>query len=145
MICSVTRKSRHSPSAQAGSGGAAWSTMVHSAERVPFPLATISTRRAWQGHPIREAVVTSQDLPDPGNQVAELGEGAINLRHLSCNVLAREKGAFVVRDPVLSGLMLFGGLRTVIRMGEKPRPPDIVQRVVDAFLWCADPVGSVCV
>src|SRR5690348_3332050 len=38
-----------------------------------------------------EAVVTSQDLPDPGNTIAELGEGAINLRHLSCNVLAREK------------------------------------------------------
>ena len=38
-----------------------------------------------------EAVVTSADLPDPGNKIAELGEGAINLRHLSCNVLAREK------------------------------------------------------
>src|SRR5262249_3160221 len=38
-----------------------------------------------------EAVVTSQDLHDPGSRVAELGEGAINLRHLSCNCLAREK------------------------------------------------------
>jgi xanthine dehydrogenase molybdenum-binding subunit len=38
-----------------------------------------------------EAVVTSADLPDPGNTIAELGEGAIKLRHLSCNVLAREK------------------------------------------------------
>lgn len=38
-----------------------------------------------------EAVVTSQDLPDPGNRIAELGEGAINLRHLSSNTLAREK------------------------------------------------------
>src|SRR5438128_9699077 len=35
-----------------------------------------------------EAVVTAQDLPDPGSKVAELGEGAINLRHLSGNVLA---------------------------------------------------------
>src|SRR6202030_3467026 len=38
-----------------------------------------------------EAVVTSADLPDPGNTIAELGEGAIKLRHLTCNVLAREK------------------------------------------------------
>src|SRR5438105_2580707 len=41
-----------------------------------------------------EAIVTSQDLPDPGNQVAELGEGAVNLRHLSSNVLAREKALY---------------------------------------------------
>jgi CO/xanthine dehydrogenase Mo-binding subunit len=38
-----------------------------------------------------EAVVTAQDLPDPGNKVAELGEGAINVRHLSSNCLARGK------------------------------------------------------
>ncbi len=38
-----------------------------------------------------EAVVTAQDLPEPGDRIAELGEGAINLRHLSCNTLAREK------------------------------------------------------
>src|SRR5436309_10341213 len=30
-----------------------------------------------------EAIVTSADLPDPGNRIAELGEGAINLSHLS--------------------------------------------------------------
>src|SRR5207249_766877 len=29
-----------------------------------------------------EAVVTSADLHDPGSRIAELGEGAINLRHL---------------------------------------------------------------
>src|SRR5262245_38877510 len=38
-----------------------------------------------------EAVVTSEDLPEPGDRIAELGEGAVNLRHLSSNVLAREK------------------------------------------------------
>src|SRR5438132_10221600 len=38
-----------------------------------------------------EAVVTAKDLPDAGNRVAELGEGAINLRHLSNNVLAHDK------------------------------------------------------
>src|SRR5262249_25770048 len=38
-----------------------------------------------------EAVVTSADLPEPGNRIAELGEGAVNMRHLSSNILAREK------------------------------------------------------
>jgi CO/xanthine dehydrogenase Mo-binding subunit len=47
-----------------------------------------------QALPGVEAIVTSADLPDPGNRIAELGEGAINLRHLSCNVLAREKALY---------------------------------------------------
>src|SRR5712691_10870856 len=32
-----------------------------------------------------EAVVTAADMPDPGDQIVELGEGAINLGHLSAN------------------------------------------------------------
>jgi CO/xanthine dehydrogenase Mo-binding subunit len=38
-----------------------------------------------------EAVVTSADLPDPGNKIAELGEGAVSLHDLSSNCLARGK------------------------------------------------------
>src|SRR5687768_17563932 len=38
-----------------------------------------------------EAIVTSADMPNPGDRVAHLGEGAINLRHLSSNCLARDK------------------------------------------------------
>jgi CO/xanthine dehydrogenase Mo-binding subunit len=38
-----------------------------------------------------EAVVTAADFPDPGDRIAELGEGAINVRHLSSNCLARDK------------------------------------------------------
>src|SRR4051794_855405 len=38
-----------------------------------------------------EAIATSADLPDPGDRIAELGEGAVNLRHLSGNILARDK------------------------------------------------------
>ncbi len=38
-----------------------------------------------------EAVITSADFPDPGNRMADLGEGAINLAHLSSNCLARGK------------------------------------------------------
>ncbi len=38
-----------------------------------------------------EAVVTSADLIEPGDRIAELGEGAVNLKHLSSNCLARGK------------------------------------------------------
>jgi xanthine dehydrogenase molybdenum-binding subunit len=36
-------------------------------------------------------VVTSADLPDPKNRMADLGEGTINVTHLSSNCLARGK------------------------------------------------------
>src|SRR6187549_3019116 len=38
-----------------------------------------------------EAVVTSAEMPDPGNRIADLGEGSINMAHLSSNTLARGK------------------------------------------------------
>ncbi|MGE3809872.1 MAG: xanthine dehydrogenase family protein molybdopterin-binding subunit, partial [Gemmataceae bacterium] len=41
-----------------------------------------------------EAVVTSEDLPEPGDKIADLGEGAIVLRDLSCNCLARGKALY---------------------------------------------------
>ncbi|MCS7045634.1 MAG: xanthine dehydrogenase family protein molybdopterin-binding subunit [Gemmataceae bacterium] len=37
------------------------------------------------------AVATAADFPDPGDRIANLGEGAIVLRHLSANCLARDK------------------------------------------------------
>src|SRR5213080_4232231 len=36
-----------------------------------------------------QAVITSADFPDPGDRMADLGEGAIRLRDLSGNCLAR--------------------------------------------------------
>jgi CO/xanthine dehydrogenase Mo-binding subunit len=37
------------------------------------------------------AVVTHKDLREPGSRVVELGEGAVNLKHLSNNILAADK------------------------------------------------------
>ena len=53
-------------------------------------IRSIDTSKA-EAHPGVHAVVTNVDLIDPGDRVAELGEGAVNLRHLSANVLARDK------------------------------------------------------
>jgi xanthine dehydrogenase molybdenum-binding subunit len=38
-----------------------------------------------------EAVVTSDDFPQPGDKIAELGEGSVNLKDLSSNCMARDK------------------------------------------------------
>jgi AcrR family transcriptional regulator len=37
-------------------------------------------------------------------------------------------------DPELVALLLLGGLRSVIRFGCQPRPPDLAHRIVEAFL-----------
>jgi CO/xanthine dehydrogenase Mo-binding subunit len=56
-------------------------------------IHTIDVRKALALSGV-EAVVTGADLPDPGTRIAELGEGAIRLRDLSCNTLAREKALY---------------------------------------------------
>lgn len=37
------------------------------------------------------AVVTGADFPEQGDRIVELGEGAANMRHLSANIMARDK------------------------------------------------------
>ena len=53
-------------------------------------ILSIDTTRA-ESLPGVKAVVTSADLPDIESKVAQLGEGAVNLRYQSSNVLARDK------------------------------------------------------
>jgi AcrR family transcriptional regulator len=57
-------------------------------------------------------------------------------RRLVCNVLttARDNGEFDVDDPALATLMLLGGIRSVLRFGERPRPEGLVRRIVENFL-----------
>ncbi|MBI1915471.1 MAG: xanthine dehydrogenase family protein molybdopterin-binding subunit [Planctomycetes bacterium] len=61
--------------------------------RSPIPhglLRSLDASKALE-LPGVEAVVTCADLTDPGDRIAELGEGAVNLKHLSSNCLARGK------------------------------------------------------
>jgi AcrR family transcriptional regulator len=46
----------------------------------------------------------------------------------------RRRGDFVVRDAELTALLLFGGLRSVIRFGSRPRPRLLAKRIVDSVL-----------
>src|SRR5205085_7031424 len=53
-------------------------------------IRSIDTSAAEKAPGVR-AVVTYKDFRDPGNHMLELGEGAVNLHHLSSNCLARGK------------------------------------------------------
>src|SRR6516225_5760910 len=64
--------------------------------RSPHPHARILKIDASKAMalPGVEAVVTGADMPDPGNRIADLGEGSINMAHLSGNTLARGKALY---------------------------------------------------
>lgn len=51
----------------------------------------------------------------------------------------RAKGEFTVEDPDICSLMLFGGLRSVIRFGKRPRPHRLAETIVEFFLHGAAP------
>ena len=53
-------------------------------------IKRIDTSRAEKAPGVR-AVVTAKDLPNQGDRIVELGEGAVNMKHLACNVLAHDK------------------------------------------------------
>jgi AcrR family transcriptional regulator len=46
----------------------------------------------------------------------------------------RRANEFVVRDPELTALLLFGGLRSVIRFGQRPRPRNLAERIINSVL-----------
>lgn len=61
--------------------------------RSPHAHANIKSidTSAAEALPGVRAIATSADLPEQGDRIVELGEGAVNMRHLSANVLARGK------------------------------------------------------
>ncbi len=53
-------------------------------------IVSIDTNRA-EAHPGVKGVVTAQDLPTAEDKMADLGEGAVNLKYLCDNILASDK------------------------------------------------------
>ena len=47
---------------------------------------------------------------------------------------AAEEGSFEVRDPEVSLWLLLGGMRTIIRFGDQPRPDDLAARIIDNLI-----------
>jgi len=53
-------------------------------------IKSVDTSKA-RALPGVRAVITHKDLREPGSRIVELGEGAVNLKHLSNNILAADK------------------------------------------------------
>jgi CO/xanthine dehydrogenase Mo-binding subunit len=72
-----------------------------------------------------EAIVTSADFADPGNKTLELGEGAVNLAHLSANCMARDKvlykGQAVAAVAAINGHVAEEALK-LIKVDYEPLP-----------------------
>ena len=80
------------------------------------------------------AVVTSADFPDPENKTAQLGEGAVNLAHLSANVMARDKVLYkghAVAAVAASSLDIAEEALRLIKVDYEPLPS--VTWVLDAM------------
>ncbi len=56
-------------------------------------IVSIDTSRA-EAHPGVKGVVTAQDLPTAEDKIADLGEGAVNLKYLCDNILASDKALY---------------------------------------------------
>lgn len=56
-------------------------------------IVSIDTSRA-EAHPGVKGVVTAQDLPAAEDKMADLGEGAVNLKYLCDNILASDKALY---------------------------------------------------
>ncbi len=56
-------------------------------------IVSIDTSRA-EAHPGVKGVVTAQDLPTAEDKMADLGEGAVNLKYLCDNILASDKALY---------------------------------------------------
>lgn len=88
-------------------------------------IVRIDTSRA-AALPGVKAVVTAEDLPDIEERIADLGEGAANIRELSHNVLARGKVLYrghAVAAVAATSLQIAKEALTLIEVECEPLPP----------------------
>jgi TetR/AcrR family fatty acid metabolism transcriptional regulator len=78
----------------------------------------------------RAEVRHSRGGPFPWQQVRDEGLRLV----LAVFAEGHAQGEFTILDPEQAALMLLGGLRAVIRVGKRPRPRDVADRVIDDFL-----------
>jgi AcrR family transcriptional regulator len=84
--------------------------------------------RPHLGPLIQRAEVTHADSPWQPARDAFLAHVTAILTEAPAN------GGFSVADPHMAGLLLIGGLRSVYLWGRKPRPRDLIDRILIAWL-----------
>jgi xanthine dehydrogenase molybdenum-binding subunit len=98
-------------------------------------IVSIDTSAA-ESLPGVRAVVTSADFPQQGDRVVELGEGSVNMRHLSANILARDKVLYrghAIAAVAADNLHIATEAVKLIRVEYEALPPvlDVVQAMAD--------------
>jgi AcrR family transcriptional regulator len=85
-------------------------------------------RQSHLGPLIQRAEVTHADSPWQPARERFLAL-AVDILHE-----ARDEAAFTVADPTTAALLLLGGVRSIYLFGRKPRPRDVADRIVNAWL-----------
>jgi AcrR family transcriptional regulator len=81
----------------------------------------------------RVELLSRSEVEFPWQQARDV---AFRLVHETCEQ-GQASGEFTVADPELGGLILFGGVRSVIRFGKRPMPANLAEILVDTFLFGA--------
>jgi AcrR family transcriptional regulator len=88
----------------------------------------------FDAHPhLFDLIQRAEVLRGPGFPWQKTREELVRLVTNLCDE-AKAQGEFIIDDPDHAVLMLLGGLRSVIRFGKQPRPRDLPERIVEAFL-----------
>ncbi|MBL8851733.1 MAG: xanthine dehydrogenase family protein molybdopterin-binding subunit [Planctomycetaceae bacterium] len=88
-------------------------------------IRSIDTSAAVKVPGVR-AIVTGADMPQAENEIAELGEGAVNMRHLSNNVLAGRKVLYrghAVAAVAADSIHIAEEAASLIKVDYEPLPP----------------------
>lgn len=78
------------------------------------------------------AVVTATDLPGLKDQIAQLGEGAVNLKYLGANCLAHEKALY--KGHAIAAV----AAKTLHQANEAVQRIKVEYEVLPAVTWCLD-------
>jgi AcrR family transcriptional regulator len=78
----------------------------------------------------RVEVLTEGDMEFPWQKARDVGTRLVQ----EVFEAGRGRGEFEIKDPDMAALLLFGGLRAVIRFGKRPRPRKLAERIVASFL-----------
>ncbi|MGE0378264.1 MAG: xanthine dehydrogenase family protein molybdopterin-binding subunit [Planctomycetaceae bacterium] len=103
---------------------------------------------AAEAYPGVRAVATHADMPPAGNRIAELGEGSVNMSHLSANVLADKKVLYkghAVAAVAADNVHIAQEAAKLIKVVYEPLPPilDVLKAMQDDAPVLNDDVRTV--
>jgi AcrR family transcriptional regulator len=108
--------------------------------RARFEAVVAAIIDYFDNHPHLMDLIMRAEVQKETGSAFPWQKARVDLVHLLLGLCeeGRRCGEFALADPDLMVLMLLGGVRSVIRFGERPRPKDLARRIIDIFLQGAD-------